>query len=118
VGGIKRQDELRQHGHSQRWLSTPQGKATRSLVQGLKGDPTYLLVGGPARHQASLRHQMRSAYPPGLRCAPGTTGANKFVCPCHGSQYDATGKVGSRRRSRLSLALANVRGRETTTVFS
>ena len=38
---------------------------------------------------------------------PWNSGANKFMCPCHGSQYDSTGKV-VRGPAPLSLALANV----------
>ena len=34
-------------------------------------------------------------------------GANKFICPCHGSQYDTNGKV-VRGPAPLSLALAHV----------
>ena len=35
------------------------------------------------------------------------SGSNKFMCPCHGSQYDAAGKV-VRGPAPLSLALTNV----------
>ena len=38
---------------------------------------------------------------------PWNAAANKFMCPCHGSQYDATGKV-VRGPAPLSLALAHV----------
>jgi len=54
-----------------------------SLVQGLKGDPTYLVVQEDK-----------------------TINENKFMCPCHGSQYDSTGKV-VRGPAPLSLALAH-----------
>jgi hypothetical protein len=36
-----------------------------------------------------------------------TQAANKFMCPCHGSQYDETGKV-VRGPAPLSLALAHI----------
>ena len=38
---------------------------------------------------------------------PWNRAANKFMCPCHGSQYDETGKV-IRGPAPLSLGLANV----------
>jgi len=77
------------------WLSTHK-EGDRSLVQGLKGDPTYLVVEGA---DAICTH---------LGCVvPWNEGANKFMCPCHGSQYDATGKV-VRGPAPLSLALAHV----------
>jgi cytochrome b6-f complex iron-sulfur subunit len=38
---------------------------------------------------------------------PWNAAANKFMCPCHGSQYDAAGKV-VRGPAPLSLALAHV----------
>jgi cytochrome b6-f complex iron-sulfur subunit len=37
---------------------------------------------------------------------PWNTAENKFMCPCHGSQYDATGKV-VRGPAPKSLALAH-----------
>ena len=38
---------------------------------------------------------------------PWNKAANKFMCPCHGSQYDETGKV-VRGPAPLSLALAHI----------
>lgn len=38
---------------------------------------------------------------------PWNKSENKFMCPCHGSQYDANGKV-VRGPAPLSLALAHV----------
>lgn len=38
---------------------------------------------------------------------PWNPNAQKFICPCHGSQYDASGKV-VRGPAPLSLALAHV----------
>jgi cytochrome b6-f complex iron-sulfur subunit len=37
---------------------------------------------------------------------PWNAGEDKFMCPCHGSQYDATGKV-VRGPAPLSLALVH-----------
>ena len=41
---------------------------------------------------------------PFVRC--GVQNENKFMCPCHGSQYDMNGKV-VRGPAPLSLALAH-----------
>ena len=38
---------------------------------------------------------------------PWNSGANKYICPCHGSQYDANGKV-VRGPAPLSLALTHI----------
>ena len=79
-------------------------KGDRSLVQGLKGDPTYLIVEGAD----AIGSYGINAICTHLGCVvPWNSGANKFMCPCHGSQYDATGKV-VRGPAPLSLALANV----------
>ena len=85
------------------WLSSHK-EGDRSLVQGLKGDPTYLVVEGPD----SIGDYGISAICTHLGCVvPWNNGAGKFMCPCHGSQYDATGKV-VRGPAPLSLALALV----------
>ncbi|MFM2432363.1 MAG: hypothetical protein RLZZ511_3577 [Cyanobacteriota bacterium] len=75
----------------------------RSLAQGLKGDPTYLVV----KEDSSLENYGINAICTHLGCVvPWNAAENKFMCPCHGSQYDATGKV-VRGPAPLSLALAH-----------
>ena len=103
-GGTSAKDELGNPITASGWLSShPEGD--RSLVQGLKGDPTYLIVEG----EDAIGSYGINAICTHLGCVvPWNSGANKFMCPCHGSQYDATGKV-VRGPAPLSLALANVR---------
>jgi cytochrome b6-f complex iron-sulfur subunit len=93
------------------WLTTHK-EGDRSLVQGLKGDPTYLIVEG----DDAIGSYGINAICTHLGCVvPWNSGQNKFMCPCHGSQYDATGKV-VRGPAPLSLALAHV-AVENDTVF-
>lgn len=76
----------------------------RALSQGFKGDPTYLIVEG----DATLADYGLNAVCTHLGCVvPWNGGENKFICPCHGSQYDSTGKV-VRGPAPLSLALVHV----------
>ncbi len=76
----------------------------RTLVQGFKGDPTYIVVDT----KEELRDYGMSAVCTHLGCVvPWNASENKFICPCHGSQYDSTGKV-VRGPAPLSLALAHV----------
>jgi cytochrome b6-f complex iron-sulfur subunit len=75
----------------------------RALAQGLKGDPTYLVVG----EDKTLKNYGINAVCTHLGCVvPWNGSENKFKCPCHGSQYDETGKV-VRGPAPLSLALAH-----------
>ncbi|PSC67891.1 cytochrome b6-f complex iron-sulfur subunit [Micractinium conductrix] len=75
----------------------------RSLVQGLKGDPTYLVVG-----EMGLESYGVNSVCTHLGCVvPWNAAENKFMCPCHGSQYDAQGKK-TRGPAPLSLALVHV----------
>jgi cytochrome b6-f complex iron-sulfur subunit len=75
----------------------------RSLSQGLKGDPTYIVV----KEDLSVENYGINAICTHLGCVvPWNAAENKFMCPCHGSQYDATGKV-VRGPAPLSLALAH-----------
>ena len=76
----------------------------RSLVQGLRGDAHYLLV----KEDGTLDDYALNAVCTHLGCVvPWNRAANKFMCPCHGSQYAPTGKV-IRGPAPLSLALAHV----------
>lgn len=76
----------------------------RTLAQGLKGDPTYIVVTGD---KAILDYGI-NAICTHLGCVvPWVASENKYKCPCHGSQYDGTGKK-VRGPAPLSLALAHV----------
>ena len=84
------------------WLETHQ-PGSRELVQGLKGDATYLVV----EDNKQIRDYGINAVCTHLGCVvPWNRAANKYMCPCHGSQYDPTGKV-VRGPAPLSLALAH-----------
>ncbi len=75
----------------------------RTLAQGLKGDPTYIVV----TEDKTIANYGINAVCTHLGCVvPWNAGENKFICPCHGSQYDATGKV-VRGPAPLSLALVH-----------
>jgi len=74
----------------------------RDLVQGLNGDVTYLIS-----TEDGIKDFAISAVCTHLGCVvPWVRAANKFCCPCHGSQYDENGKV-VRGPAPLSLALAH-----------
>ncbi|MFE1748178.1 cytochrome b6-f complex iron-sulfur subunit [Coleofasciculus sp. H7-2] len=75
----------------------------RTLVQGFKGDPTYIVV----TEEKTIDNYGLNAVCTHLGCVvPWNSGENKFMCPCHGSQYDSTGKV-VRGPAPLSLALVH-----------
>eukprot|EP00593_Proboscia_inermis_P000219 CAMPEP_0171293392 /NCGR_PEP_ID=MMETSP0816-20121228/1614_1 /TAXON_ID=420281 /ORGANISM="Proboscia inermis, Strain CCAP1064/1" /LENGTH=211 /DNA_ID=CAMNT_0011764189 /DNA_START=36 /DNA_END=668 /DNA_ORIENTATION=- len=75
----------------------------RSLAQGLKGDATYLIV----KPDKTLESYGLNAVCTHLGCVvPWSAPNNKFMCPCHGSQYSATGAV-VRGPAPLPLALAH-----------
>ncbi|XP_031503665.1 cytochrome b6-f complex iron-sulfur subunit, chloroplastic [Nymphaea colorata] len=85
------------------WLKT-HGPGDRTLAQGLKGDPTYLVV----ENDRTLATYGLNAVCTHLGCVvPWNSAENKFICPCHGSQYNNQGKV-VRGPAPLSLALAHV----------
>ncbi len=75
----------------------------RTLAQGLKGDPTYLIV----QEDKSLANYGLNAVCTHLGCVvPWNASEDKFICPCHGSQYNSEGKV-VRGPAPLSLALVH-----------
>lgn len=75
----------------------------RILAQGLKGDPTYMVIEG----DKTLANYAINAVCTHLGCVvPWNASENKFMCPCHGSQYNAQGKV-VRGPAPLSLALVH-----------
>jgi len=77
----------------------------RTLVQGLKGDPTYIVV----ESKEAITDYGINAVCTHLGCVvPWNAAENKFKCPCHGSQYDATGKV-VRGPAPRSLALSHAK---------
>jgi cytochrome b6-f complex iron-sulfur subunit len=76
----------------------------RNLVQGLKGDASYLIVSP----EGKIEDYALNAVCTHLGCVvPWNKAENKFMCPCHGSQYNNQGKV-VRGPAPLSLALAHV----------
>lgn len=59
-------------------------------VNVLQGDPTYLVV----ENDKTLATYGINAVCTHLGCVvPWNTAENKFICPCHGSQYNNQGKV-------------------------
>lgn len=75
----------------------------RVLAQGLKGDPTYIVIDSAE----AIADYGLNAICTHLGCVvPWNASENKFICPCHGSQYNSQGKV-VRGPAPLSLALAH-----------
>ncbi|AQK59453.1 cytochrome b6-f complex iron-sulfur subunit [Zea mays] len=101
-GGTYAKDKLGNDITVEEWLNT-HGPNDRTLAQGLKGDPTYLVV----EQDKTLATYGINAVCTHLGCVVPWNGAeNKFICPCHGSQYNNQGKV-VRGPAPLSLALVH-----------
>jgi len=84
----------------------------RSLTQGLRGDPTYLIV----TENAIASYGINSICTH-LGCVvPWVAAENKFKCPCHGSQYNSEGKV-TKGPAPLSLAIAHTEINEADVVL-
>ena len=76
----------------------------RSLVQGFRGDATYLIV----KDDQTLESYGLNAICTHLGCVvPWSAADNKFICPCHASQYSPDGTV-IRGPAPLPLELAHV----------
>ena len=89
------------------WVKT-HSYPSRALVQGLKGDAYYLITTKNEQGKEGIEKYALNAVCTHLGCVvPWNVAENKFMCPCHGSQYDTTGKV-IRGPAPRSLALANV----------
>ncbi|KAJ8622361.1 hypothetical protein MRB53_030890 [Persea americana] len=102
TGGIVAKDALGNDVIASEWVKI-HGPGDRTLTQGLKGDPTYLVV-EPDRTIATYGINAVCTH---LGCVvPWNAAENKFICPCHGSQYNNQGMV-VRGPAPLSLALAH-----------
>ncbi|KAL0399968.1 UNVERIFIED_CONTAM: cytochrome-f complex iron-sulfur subunit, chloroplastic [Sesamum radiatum] len=101
-GGTVAKDALGNDVIAAEWLKN-HGPGDRTLTQGLKGDPTYLVV----ESDRTLATYGINAVCTHLGCVvPWNAAENKFICPCHGSQYNNQGRV-VRGPAPLSLALAH-----------
>ncbi len=101
--GIIAKDENGDDVLASKWIQS-NGFPERKLVQGLKGDAHYLIT----NYHNEFEKYALNAVCTHLGCVvPWNKAAGKFMCPCHGSQYDSTGKV-IRGPAPKSLALANV----------
>ena len=102
-GGIVAKDALGNDIVATEFISSHK-VGDRVLSQGLKGDPTYLVIEG----DNTISSYGINAVCTHLGCVvPWNAGEDKFIWPCHGAQYDARGKV-VRGPAPLSLALAHV----------
>jgi cytochrome b6-f complex iron-sulfur subunit len=103
-GGTIAKDALGNDIFVEQWAKDhPQNQGGRALAQGLKGEPTYILI----TSDNTLEKFGINAVCTHLGCVvPYNPVDKQFQCPCHGSRYDATGKV-VRGPAPLSLALAH-----------
>jgi cytochrome b6-f complex iron-sulfur subunit len=101
-GGVTAKDALGNDISLSNFLES-HNAGERVLAQGLKGDPTYIVV----ESSSAIANYGINAVCTHLGCVvPWNASENKFMCPCHGSQYDSTGKV-VRGPAPLSLALVH-----------
>jgi len=111
--GVNAKDALGNDVTMSGWLAT-HSAGDRTLAQGLKGDPTYLVV----ENDGTLATYGVNAVCTHLGCVvPWNRAENKFMCPCHGSQYNPQGAV-VRGPAPLSLALAHVDVADDKVLFS
>ena len=101
--GIIAKDKIGDDVILNNWLKNNPAPS-RNLVQGLKGDPYYLI----SINDSSIEKYAINAVCTHLGCVvPWNKAQNKFMCPCHGSQYNNEGKV-IRGPAPKSLSLAKV----------
>lgn len=102
-GGTPAKDALGNDLNKAEYLASKK-PGDHSLAQGLKGDATYLIV----KEDGTLESYGLNAVCTHLGCVvPWSAPNNKFMCPCHGSQYAPTGAV-VRGPAPLPLALAHL----------
>ena len=112
-GGVAAKDALGNDVVASAFLASHQA-GDRVLAQGLKGDPTYIVV----TDNKEIASYGLNAVCTHLGCVvPWNVAENKFMCPCHGSQYNAEGKV-VRGPAPLSLALAHATVSDDVVQFS
>jgi cytochrome b6-f complex iron-sulfur subunit len=100
--GVTAKDELGNDVVASKFVASHQ-PGDHVLAQGLKGDPTYIVV-TDSKEIASFGLNAVCTH---LGCVvPWNVAENKFICPCHGSQYNSEGKM-VRGPAPLSLALAH-----------
>lgn len=113
AGGLVAKDALGNDVKKSDYLSSHLANS-RELVQGLRGDATYLIVNAD---KSDLEPYALNAVCTHLGCVvPWVAAENKFKCPCHGSQYDPTGAV-TRGPAPLPLALEHVETDESGNVL-
>jgi len=101
-GGVAAKDALGNEIFLDAYLNVKQA-GDRSLAQGLKGDATYIII----KDDKTMESYGLNAVCTHLGCVvPWSAANNKFMCPCHGSQYAPTGAV-VRGPAPLPLALAH-----------
>ncbi|MGF1535947.1 MAG: cytochrome b6-f complex iron-sulfur subunit [Elainellaceae cyanobacterium] len=101
-GGVLAKDALGNDITASEFLAS-HAAGDRVLAQGLKGDPTYIVV----ENSEAIADYGLNAVCTHLGCVvPWNAAENKYICPCHGSQYNSEGKV-VRGPAPLSLALAH-----------
>nr|KJB27433.1 hypothetical protein B456_005G206500 [Gossypium raimondii] len=111
-GGTVAKDAIGNDVIAEEWLKT-HGPGDRTLTQGLKVNPTYLVV----EKDRTLATYGINAVCTHLGCVvPWNQAENKFICPCHGSQYNDQGRV-VRGPAPLSLALAHAGVEDGKVVF-
>lgn len=112
-GGVTAKDELGNDISVSKFLES-HNTGDRALAQGLKGDPTYIVV----ESKEAIGDYGINAVCTHLGCVvPWNVAENKFKCPCHGSQYNSTGKV-IRGPAPLSLALVHAQAADDKISFT
>jgi len=103
TGGAPALDKIGNQLTFEGWLKGHEA-GERELTQGLKGDPTWIVTTA----EKKVLDYAITAVCTHLGCTvPWNKQQNKYMCPCHGSQYDFSGKV-IRGPAPLSLALVHV----------